>query len=83
MSADGLVCGTYIHGFFDDDSFRHSFIDMMRMSAGLLPASQKVFVTAEREARINRLADHLRQNLDMKMIRSWVGEPSDRVRAFR
>lgn len=73
MSADGFVCGTYVHGFFDDDSFRHQFIDLMRLSAGLSPAGQKVFVTGEREARLNRLASHLKCHLNMELIRSWIG----------
>ena len=72
VSADGRVFGTYIHGLFDDDAFRHAFVDAMRAACGLVPASRRAFTGAEREARIDRLAAHLRQSLDMNLIRSWI-----------
>jgi len=75
MSADGLVFGTYVHGIFDDDLFRHAFLDAARAACGLAPARDKAFVTAERDARLDRLAAHLRRSLDMDLIRSWVGPP--------
>ncbi len=73
VSADGLVMGTYVHGIFDDDAFRHAFVDAARTARGLSPAHAKAFVTAEREARLDRLASHLRRSLDMDLIRSWIG----------
>ncbi len=69
----GRVWGTYIHGLFDDDAFRHSFLRFARASCGLEPARSFASVTAAREARIDRWAGHLRQSLDMKLIRAWVG----------
>jgi adenosylcobyric acid synthase len=72
VSADGRVFGTYIHGLFDDDTFRHAFVDAMRAARGLAPAAGRAFTGAEREARIDRLADHLRQSLDMNLIRTWI-----------
>jgi adenosylcobyric acid synthase len=68
----GRVWGTYVHGIFDDDAFRHSFVDSARDACGLRPAGEHVYATAERQARINRWADHLRQSLDMNLIRGWV-----------
>jgi hypothetical protein len=44
----------------------------------LSPAKTWVDVGAEREARIDRLADHLRKSLDMNLIRSWIVAPSKR-----
>jgi len=73
VSADGLVMGTYVHGIFDDDAFRHAFVDAARTACGLSPAHAKAFVTAERDARLDRLAAHLRRSLDMDLIRSWIG----------
>jgi adenosylcobyric acid synthase len=70
----GRVSGTYIHGLFDNDELRHSFINFTRESCGLAPALSHVCVTAEREARIDRWADHLRQSLDMDLIRGWASQ---------
>jgi adenosylcobyric acid synthase len=65
--------GTYIHGLFNDDRFRHSFLDAARAACGLSRLEERVFVTAEREARIDRLADRVRRSLDMDLIRNCVG----------
>jgi adenosylcobyric acid synthase len=72
MSPSGLVFGSYVHGIFDNDLFRHSFVDWARCSMKLEPAQQKAFVTTERDARLNRWADHLRSSLRLDLIRSWI-----------
>ncbi len=76
MSPSGLVFGSYVHGLFDNDLFRHSFVDWARRSLKLKPAQQKVFVTTERDARLNRWADHLRGFLRLDLIRSWISTTS-------
>lgn len=68
IASSGRVWGTYIHGIFDDDCFRHRFVDSAREACGLAPARSHVCVTAERQARIDRWADHLRQSLNMNLI---------------
>jgi adenosylcobyric acid synthase len=72
ISPNGLVFGSYVHGIFDNDLFRHSFLDWARSSLELATAQQKAFVTAERDARMNRWADHLRRSLRLDLIRSWT-----------
>jgi adenosylcobyric acid synthase len=72
VSASGRVLGTYVHGLFDNDDFRHSFLAALRRAVDLAPAEISANVTAERESRIDRLADHLRKSLDIKLIRSWI-----------
>jgi adenosylcobyric acid synthase len=37
-SAKGNVWGTYIHGIFDNDSFRRGLINILRVKRGLVPA---------------------------------------------
>jgi adenosylcobyric acid synthase len=69
VASSGRVWGTYIHGLFDDDSFRHRFLKSARQTCGLAPALRHLCVTAEREARLDRWANHLRQSLDMHLIR--------------
>ena len=72
-SADGRVAGTYVHGIFDDDRFRHACLEAARAAAGLAPPAARAFVAAEREARLDRWAAHVRGALDMEMIRGWIG----------
>jgi len=69
---DGSVFGTYVHGLFDDDAFRHKFLEMARECCGLAATASYVCVSAQRQARINRWANHLRQSLDMNLIRGWA-----------
>lgn len=78
VSESGRVFGTYVHGFFDNDDFRHMFIRAARAAADLAPVEQLVRVGAERQTRIDRLADHLRKSLDLDLIRSWIVKPSAR-----
>jgi len=70
------VFGTYVHGFFDCDDFRHEFIRAGRVAVGLAPAIRWVNSHAERDARIDRLANHLRKALDINLLKSWLAEPS-------
>jgi len=72
VDSTGRIWGTYVHGIFDDDKFRHKFIDDARDRIGLAPAKAHVDVTAERERRIDRWADHLRRSLDLTLIRDWI-----------
>jgi adenosylcobyric acid synthase len=78
VSPSGRVLGTYVHGFFDNDDLRHSFLAAARRTVDLAPAETWANVGAEREARIDRLADHLRKSLDMNLIRSWIVAPPER-----
>jgi adenosylcobyric acid synthase len=73
VSPDGCVLGTYVHGIFDDDRLRHTFVEMTRAFANLLPTQRHVHVTAERECRLDRLANHLRDSLDLALIRNIAG----------
>jgi adenosylcobyric acid synthase len=75
ISDSGRVVGTYVHGFFDHDELRHAFIEAARASADLAPATEWAHVAAGREARIDRLAAHLRKSLDMNLIMSWLIDP--------
>jgi adenosylcobyric acid synthase len=73
LAPTGRTWGTYLHGLFDNDAFRHRFIDSVRDSCGLAPAQSHACITAQRESRIDRWAAHLRHALDIKLLRTWVG----------
>jgi len=72
VSSDGFVFGTYVHGLFDNDRFRHAFLRVAREACGLAAPAQTACITAERERRIDRLADHVRNSLDMELIKSCL-----------
>jgi adenosylcobyric acid synthase len=75
IAGSGRVFGTYVHGFFDQDEFRHAFIEAARAGVDLTPATEWAQVAAQRQARIDRLASHLRKSLDMNLVRSWIMDP--------
>jgi adenosylcobyric acid synthase len=79
VSTDRRVFGTYVHGIFDDDNFRHAFLAAARAACGLAPGAAWAFVSATRQSRLDRLAAHVRSSLDLEMIRSWIGRSEDRV----
>ena len=74
---DGSVCGTkstigsiwgcYLHGLFDSDSFRRSFINRIRAKKGL-PAYGGPLIAYDLEPAFDRLADTVREGLDMDVI---------------
>jgi len=75
VNDSGRILGTYVHGLFDDDDFRHAFIDAARAAVGLAPAQAYACVRAERQARIERLANHIRNSLNMPLLRSFIEQP--------
>ena len=73
LSADGLVIGTYIHGIFDDDTFRRTFLNRLRIQHGWAELPIQYHYRAEKEHAYNRLADTVRGSLDMKKLMSVIG----------
>ena len=67
MSQNGHIWGTYLHGIFDNDALRHAWL----RSLGWQGQGQ----TFDRQIAYNRLADHVRDYLDMQALRRiiWAG----------
>lgn len=78
-SVDGRVIGTYIHGVFDDDDFRHAFIKAARAACQLAPAHGFANFRAEREGRFDRLAAHVRSAINLDVLRGWLNEQAGSV----
>jgi adenosylcobyric acid synthase len=76
---DGRIMGTYLHGLFDADDFRHAFLRAARAVCGLAPPNQVAYVAAEREARIDRLATHVARSLDVDALLAWIGLTAQRL----
>ena len=70
VSPDGLVWGTYIHGVFDDPSFRRAWINRVRIRKGLTPndSADSRNVTRRLTAALDDWADHVARHVDMKTV---------------
>jgi adenosylcobyric acid synthase len=75
VSADSRVFGTYLHGLFDDDSFRHQFVRAARAFHKLNAPDELCLWKQLREDSLNRLAREVERVLDMETIFGWVGLP--------
>ncbi|MGA7829492.1 MAG: cobyric acid synthase [Terracidiphilus sp.] len=73
VSSNGRIFGTYIHGLFDDDQFRHTFLDTARVACGLWRPADYAYVARDRDQRLDRLAEHVMQSLDIGQIAGWLG----------
>ena len=45
VSADGRVCGAYVHGLFDDARFCRSLVDTLRRRRGLAPLAEMAWLS--------------------------------------
>jgi adenosylcobyric acid synthase len=73
ISVDTRIFGTYLHGIFDQDTFRHQFIRAARAFHKLSAPDKLTHWKQLRENSLNRLALEVRNALDMKTIFHWVG----------
>jgi adenosylcobyric acid synthase len=69
---DGTVCGnafgTYVHGIFDSAEFTRGFLNNVRQIKGLPPLDNKKTYSGNKEIEFDKLADIVRNNIDMKKI---------------
>ena len=73
VSSNGRIFGTYLHGLFDNDAFRHAFLSAARAFPHLHPAASLDNWKHKREQSLDRLADAVRGAVDMQAIFAWVG----------
>ena len=71
-SPNRRIWGTYLHGIFDADEFRRWFIDRLRAQRGLPPYG-RVLAHYNLEPALDRLADVVRESLDIARIYKLVG----------
>jgi adenosylcobyric acid synthase len=71
ISPDGRVWGTYLHGLFENDSFRRWFLSRIRVQKGwpISPGKMNsINYDQERERAFDHLAEVARENLNLKRI---------------
>jgi len=68
------VAGSYVHGLFDEDDFRSSFVKMLCSKKGIVyQKNQKPTYHEYKELQYDKLAEVLRENLDMEKIYEIIG----------
>lgn len=74
ISLDGLIMGSYIHGIFDNDEYRREVLNILRQRKGLSPLPNQQNYAASKQAAYNRLAQTVREAVDMQKLRSIINE---------
>lgn len=64
--------GTYIHGIFENDAFRRSIINRIRVDKGLPPLDSAVNYSDAGEEALDRLSAVVREHIDMEFIRRMI-----------
>lgn len=73
IRADSRVFGTYLHGLFDEDGFRHAFIAAARAFCGLAPAAAWEERGRRRRESLDLLAGAVAASVDVGTILAWTG----------
>ncbi len=68
INDNGKIWGTYLHGVFDEDGFRHAFLKQVASLQGKPSSFKKINKEQFREQEFDHLARHVRKNVDMKKI---------------
>lgn len=68
VSPNGLVAGTYVHGLFTQDRFRHAFLDSLQPRTGSGLAFEATI-----EETLDELADHLTRHCAIDQIAAIAG----------
>jgi adenosylcobyric acid synthase len=72
LSADGWCAGCYLHGLFENDTFRHGIVTALAERRSLSLDRNK-FVPFDRQAEYDKLAEVLRSSLDLTQLKEICG----------
>ncbi|MNB75709.1 Cobyric acid synthase [compost metagenome] len=78
ISADGRIWGTYVHGIFENDAFRRSWLNRIRRDKGLPTIEHGICFRHRKKAAFDRLAAHVRRHVDMNEVYRIAGLHTDR-----
>jgi adenosylcobyric acid synthase len=75
VSVDGRVCGSYLHGLFDGDAFRHAFLRAAHAAAQLDSPDGLVAWSELRRQQLDMLADAFASALDLDAVFAMLDLP--------
>ncbi len=74
IAANSRIFATYLHGVFDEDPFRHTFLRAARAFHRLDKVPTLNRWKEQRESALDRLADTVRNSVDLSHIFDWAGQ---------
>jgi adenosylcobyric acid synthase len=75
VSNDGRVWGTYLHGIFDGDAFRHVFLHAAHAALGMNAPVGPIEWSELRKQQLELLADAFANALDLEAVFAMLGLP--------
>jgi len=83
VSQDQRIFGTYLHGIFDHDAFRHAFLRASRAALQMNPSADLIAWSERRREQLDLLAEAFGRALNLDAIFGMVGLPPRGDRAER
>jgi adenosylcobyric acid synthase len=75
VSRNQRVVGTYLHGIFDQDAFRHAFLRASRAALAMPAPLELISWSEHRRRQLDLLADAFGNALDLNAVFEMVGQP--------
>jgi adenosylcobyric acid synthase len=79
VSKNQRVFGTYLHGIFDQDAFRHTFLRASRAALHMFAPMELIAWSERRRQQLDLLADTFGNALDLDTVFEMVGQPLRRA----
>jgi len=83
VSIDRRTFGTYLHGIFDEDAFRHAFLYASRAALQMPAPSELIPWSVRRGQQLDLLANAFGNALDLNSVFEMIGLPFRRDRVER
>ena len=81
MTKNGRIWGSYLHGIFDNEDLVFALVQDIMKGKGINPAENHLSIAEYKEIQYNKLADLIRNSLDMDAVyKALFGEKEEVVR---
>ena len=81
MTKNGRIWGSYLHGIFDNEDLVFALVQDIMKEKGINPAENHLSIAEYKEIQYNKLADLIRNSLDMDAVyKALFGEKEEVVR---